>query len=353
MSGSYPMLRPGVTYFIEHSPNQSLVHVGTEESSTTLNGHTAIMLIPKCDGNLDLDEITEQLQITQSELLMMLQPLVVSGLLVLLQRPFLKNNHENLSARNSIARAQAELNLIIWRGRNDPQTALFKRSEKKILITDSSNLSLAIYSLLLASGFTNVKIEIESDKRVEANQINGQPFSTRDIGAPLKSALREKQREIALNLDIYRPETSDFLQEGAVPDLVLSSQNLKLDRTQRLMAEGIAHLQISNFVAGKIEVGPLVIPGKTPCLNCIELWKSSENDLNKISLMAKLDYALPTPVATTSFISGLVVGLMDNFFAENQSFLIGSSLLLDLNRPLNYLERFWQPHPRCGCLELL
>jgi hypothetical protein len=62
---------------------------------------------------------------------------------------------------------------------------------------------------------------------------------------------------------------------------------------------------------------------------------------------------LELPAASVTYLAGLIVTLVDNYFALEKSYLIGSSIVVNLLRPLEFTERFWQPHPRCGCLELL
>lgn len=356
MAQIFPTLKPGVTYFVEEISERPVIHIGTEESSLTLYGRNSILVAERCDGSISLKDISIQLNILESELILILQPLIQRGFLSLSSCPALAQSVEDFSQGNSIARSKSELNLISWRGTNNPQIELFRRTLKKIFISGSGNLSSAIYSLLLASGFTKTKTDLNLNRKVQSEQVNGLPFSVSDIGATFKSAFLQKEREIALNLEVFRPElesvTGSDRPQDKFSDLVISTQNLPPEKIQELMVDGVPHLQISNLVKGKIEIGPLVIPGKTPCLNCLEIWKMNQT-IEKIRLLARLSQPLELSVAATSFVAGLVVGLVDNFLAQSQSFLIGSSLLLDLNRPLNYLERFWQPHPRCGCLELL
>ena len=136
--------------------------------------------------------------------------------------------------------------------------------------------------------------------------------------------------------------------------LILNTSQFPLEDYADLIVDGVAHIQIGNLDAGKIEVGPIVIPGKTPCYNCILLWRSEEmKDLANLFLSNLLSKPLELPAASVTYLAGLVVMLIDNFFAMEKSFLIGSSIVINLLKPLEFTERFWQPHPRCGCLELL
>ena len=55
------------------------------------------------------------------------------------------------------------------------------------------------------------------------------------------------------------------------PDLILALEKVPADYQQRWMCESTPHLFVGPYLNGEIAVGPLVIPGKTPCLNYIDL----------------------------------------------------------------------------------
>ena len=266
----------------------------------------------------------------------------------------LKANSEDINNLN--ARALGELNLVSWRGDKDPMFSLVRRSNCKIEIIGSSKIAFNLFSILVSSGYIKTKINYQPREYVGANLVGETLFSEGDLGQKLKAAIRRKRREIGLNLAplIAKGEqgTSELFEEE--PAILIFTQNLLPDQIQDLMYSGIAHLQISNFQRGYVEIGPLIIPGQTPCLNCVNNWRSEAREsFEKINILNRVADPLDISAAATAFLAGLIVSLVDNYFASGSSFLIGSSVVIDLAHPLNYIERFWQPNPSCGCLELL
>ena len=139
---------------------------------------------------------------------------------------------------------------------------------------------------------------------------------------------RSKQivRESALNLSVLdqslaKNETSERW------DLIINTSEILPDQLAHYMELGVSHLQIGNLTEAKIEIGPIVIPGQTPCFNCINLWNSEKMaKFSKLFVATKVMAPLEIGSAGVAFISGLVATLVDNFFALNKSFLIGSSV---------------------------
>ena len=183
-----------------------------------------------------------------------------------------------------------------------------------------------------------------------------------DIGQPFKATLNRITREYSLNLTALGAPAAKEINNlnnlnndgSRTSPLIISTSDFLPDHLLELSLDGKVHLQIGNLSAGKVEVGPIVIPGQTPCYNCIALWKSEKNEsLGKLLVAHKVATPLELPAASVTYLAGLIVSLVDSYLALNKSFLIGSSLVINLLKPLEYLERFWQPNPRCGCLELL
>ena len=158
---------------------------------------------------------------------------------------------------------------------------------------------------------------------------------------------------------------------------------------QLWLSEAIAHLPISNLIENTIVLGPIVIPGKTPCLNCLSLWRSEQfPHHNSFEMLAALDNGegkgLELPSAQVALLTGLIAthiiqfctsenGTSENGTSENSTSqnhaakLIGATLAINLFDPIDLGSlanqssladrgigyRYWQPHPACGCQRLI
>ncbi|MEN9735542.1 MAG: hypothetical protein RL129_252 [Actinomycetota bacterium] len=352
MNGTYPTLRPGVTYVIEHRKDRSTISVGLATRAIELSGHAAILLIQKFNGQNELAQILQEAAITPNQALEIITPLLVHRLIYLAPTPTKPvDPNTNLTTLVTTARTIPELNLLGWRDSTAPMQEIISRAEKKILIIGENRLGFAIFELLHSIGYLNTKLE-NTKTEISPELIGGTPFRISDLAAPSALATKQIVREYGLNLRILDQSFREN-QKGERWDLIINTSEILPDQLAHYLEQGICHLQIGNLSEGKIEVGPIVIPGQTPCINCINLWKSEKMaKFSKLFVATKVMAPLEIPAAGVAFISGLVTTLTDNFFALNKSFLIGSSVLLNLLKPLDYVERFWQPNPRCGCLEL-
>jgi hypothetical protein len=356
MSALFPTFRPGITTLVEHSTNSSQIHVGSTTRYVSFSGHTAILFISKLTGLLNLDETLTETDASRSEALQIIQKLIEHNFIYLSSTPsgFDRGRCEDFSLQILSKKSKPELNLLGWRKTNNPISNLVKRQNQKIELWGSNRLAFALFQILQSSGFTNTKMKNFLVGELGPELIGGTPFRNSEIGMPLNQVQREFANEFGfqpgrLNA-VGRQETK---LENEHCSIIISTSQFDITHLPELIESGIPHLQIGNFSEGKVEIGPLVIPGKTPCYNCIEIWR---NDLGKRSNKFKVAQRLAKPLelsaSAVSYLAGLVTGLVDSYLVMDKSFLIGSSVVINLLKPLEYLERIWQPNPRCGCIEM-
>ena len=351
---SYPALRPGVNYLIKHEEHQSYALVGTANFGIKIVGHNSILFLQKAKGQLELNEIMKDIGLTSNQLLEVIEPLIRNNLLILSTTPTYLNptGEDDVSRNVSANRITPELNTLAWRKTPSPVLDLISRREKEILILGENRLAFALFELFQSIGYLNCKVIEKTKGEVHSQLVGATPIRMSEIGVRLSEMRERIIREYALNFAALRVKNQGL--KLSPEKLVINTSQFQLEDYADLIVDGAAHIQIGNLNAGKIEVGPIVIPGKTPCYNCILLWRSEEmNDLANLFLSNLLLKPLELPAASVTYLAGLVVLLIDNFFAMEKSFLIGSSIVINLLKPLEFTERFWQPHPRCGCLELL
>ena len=101
---------------------------------------------------------------------------------------------------------------------------------------------------------------------------------------------------------------------------------------------------------GSVVVGPLVRPGHTPCLNCLDLWRT-ERDPDWPAVAAQLqtlpDVADPvlatTALSAAAFAAHEVLAHLDGGVPST----IGATV--EITEPGQHTRRQWSQHPSCGC----
>ena len=357
---AYPVLKPGVNFIVEHNAESSSALVGTTNFGVRLSGHSAILFLQKLDGVRELNEIINEIGISNNQALEFLTPLVANNLLNLTSAPAIKGPEAwpDFAQQVAIERLLPELNTISWRKTSAPNQELLARADKEIFILGDNRLAFALFELFQTSGYLNSRMVTNLKGPIPASLIGATPFRMSDIGRPLIEGQDQVKREFGLNIGVIASKELALKTPTKSPlnpsRIYIRTTSFPIEDLPELILDGESHLQISNLTAGKIEIGPIVIPGQTPCYNCIALWKAERSkNFASLNITNELAAPLELPVAAVTLISGLIVSLIDNYFALEKSFLIGSSIVVNLLKPLEYTERFWQPHPRCGCLELL
>jgi bacteriocin biosynthesis cyclodehydratase domain-containing protein len=138
---------------------------------------------------------------------------------------------------------------------------------------------------------------------------------------------------------------------GRRPDLVILADTYGRDLPGSLRREGIAHLAVSAGEAIGV-VGPLVRPGGSACLRCLDLTRA-ERDPAWPLILAQLtgpssgvpacDAVLAAAVAAQAAAQALV-------FIDRGAAATVTNGTLELVLPdWQWKRRTWQPHPRCGC----
>jgi len=94
-----------------------------------------------------------------------------------------------------------------------------------------------------------------------------------------------------------------------------------------------------------VTVGPLVLPGETACLRCVEQWRAVEDPARTVLATQLWGRPAAAETATTALAAGLAVrGMLRTSPA-------GASLRIDALTGAT-TSTAWSPHPACGCREL-
>ena len=395
MTTIFPALRPGVSFFKIAGQNRSDIYVGFNNRGIELKFQIAEQLLRLFDGRRSLKNITSIIEAeqdqnsnssdaTQSSIAQILHVLSDERLIEFRTSPLPsqlpKKDLLPVNIINSRNRMRAEENLYSWHPQVDnglsAEALIDKRRNFSIMIYGRNRLALSLFAVLQASGFTQIKLtdrtnsaSNQSVAQIEPADVCGLAIRGSDVG--LRKAL--VLADLARNSQLFPAENLVF---PAVPDFIITTETIPQEAMQIWLSQNIAHLPISNLIENKIIIGPIVIPGKTPCLNCLNLWRADQfPHQNSFEILAALDSGdgkdLELPSAQVALLTGLITTQViqycssldseGNLVFKNSIKLAGATLAINLFDPLDSISssdetfgyRYWQPHLSCGCQRLI
>jgi bacteriocin biosynthesis cyclodehydratase domain-containing protein len=122
----------------------------------------------------------------------------------------------------------------------------------------------------------------------------------------------------------------------------------------RLLRDGRPHLVVGVRGVDGV-VGPLVLPGTTCCLRCVDLCRAA-GDPGWAGLREQLAapapvsgaIAVPASAVTTTALAALAAADVLALLEGRRPATLGATVTLSLHRPLPTV-RSWPAHPACGC----
>jgi len=226
-------------------------------------------------------------------------------------------------------------------------------------ISGNNRVATLLYSLLLASGLSPVRFTPTSRGRyplIGDIDMALSTFRQSDTGTAFMSHCEMMRRELAL-FPLDREE--NYLDEASTPDLRIHCGDINPETLSLWMSSGEKFLIIPTPRADSALIGPLVIPGASPCLRCYEL--SSREQRGVVDhLEFTPDVAKEYPQIAAHFIAALAASFIVKFCdattvailqdrAADFSALLGIAIAVDYQL-LAYPQVVAIPrHPHCGC----
>ncbi len=401
MDSKFPALRPGVNFFKIAGQSCSDIYVGFSNRGIELKFEIAEQLLRLLDGSRSLANITSIIETDQdqatksskvcenliSQILQILQILGEERLIEFRTSPLPnqlpKKELPAANLVNSLNRMRAEENLYSWHPQADTgisaETLIGKRRNFSIMIYGRNRLALSLFAVLQASGFTQVKLTDRTNSagndsiaQIEPSDVCGLAIRGSDVGLRKPLVLAD----LARNSQLFPTGDLALPAFPVIPDLIISTQSVPQETMQNWLSENIVHLPISNLIENKIVIGPIVIPGKTPCLNCLNLWRAERfPHHNSFEILVALDCGegkgLELPSAQVALLTGLITTQVIQYcysldseetqVSKNLIKLVGATLAINLFDPLGSISsddetfgyRYWQPHISCGCQRLI
>jgi hypothetical protein len=220
--------------------------------------------------------------------------------------------------------------------------SLARRTGTRVRVYGTGKVGAAIATLLASAGIGHVACQ-DADVAVPADLLPS-GLTEPDLGEPRSAgaarAIRRTAPEVRTSDNIKRPDVA-VLTGPHGPELAA-----------RLVADGVPHLTATAGEAIGV-VGPLVVPGRTACLHCLDLTRT-ERDPAWPLIMAQLigrqpvtpacDCVLATSVAAQA--SAQILAFVDR---GGRADAVTNGTLEQVLPDWQWRRRSWRPHPACDC----
>ena len=145
---------------------------------------------------------------------------------------------------------------------------------RRVVVHGGGRVAVAVACLLAAAGVGRVLVEAEG---TVVREDTGTGLLAGDVGRPARMAVEEA---VARTAGRPSPDRRPAARRGAAAraDLVVLADAARPDpvTAHRLVLDGRRHLPVA-VTDGAGSVGPLVVPGRTPCLRCEDLVRAEED----------------------------------------------------------------------------
>ena len=285
----------------------------------------------------------------------------------------------DLAAQQLRNRCEPELLQCEWSevagvlGKDEGADILAARANVRVQISGRNRIATLLHSLLLASGVSLVELKDRFDKAsIGDTDIGTSTITAKEYSENFYGHLQSHRRSISLfplertasyskrikELRELNDEKSDLTKQAA---LIIHSGPVDIEDLVDWLTAGQAHFVIQSPIADEITMGPLVLPGISPCLRCADLNQMDRvgySSTDRISLTDIPEIAM----VGAHFIASLAASQILNFIdstrvtsSTSYQLTLGQSSPIARTTTVN-LQKMHQPliysiaqHPLCGC----
>jgi hypothetical protein len=355
-----PRLKRGAIVLpLNDSPIEgSRIFVGCNGSGVECEAIGIRLIVGSFDGKKSAQEIAESLSIDSYIVCEVIQQLLRAGLIdheitqIIAPGRF---KEQDQSADAGYIQLQSkitpELSATTWiAGVNDGGVeVLTNRRLALIEISGENRIATQLYGILLASGVTQTKMA--SAARRDRARIGNQDMcagllASNDVGSNFQHTLEEKSRELALfpNKD---KSASDDIPEMFLKIFIGNGHETLIAQS---MSEDEIHLIVAAPDGPSIEVGPLVIPGKSACSRCVTLARGDQHPRSReIDIYRSTHTELEIPVTIAHFVAAQIASEILRFIDTKKSVLISTRVRTNYLDVCNPQHIRFARHPLCGC----
>jgi bacteriocin biosynthesis cyclodehydratase domain-containing protein len=221
-------------------------------------------------------------------------------------------------------------------------TAMHRRLDANVLVTGASRLAVPIACILASSGVGHVDPSLVGITRLTDAAPGG--LLPGDAHRPRVTAAAEALRRVAPEVELaplHRSQASFAVLVGFTAPAGLTALSYG---TRRL-----PHLAVS-VRDGTVVVGPLVRPGTSPCLNCLDLHRTDRDpDWGVIAAQLHTSPDLPEAVTAATVLAGAAFAAEEVLTQIDGGRPVTLGATVEISAPGRTTRRQWTQHPGCGC----
>ena len=362
-----PALKHGVNFYL--TPDRSQLFVGTRFRSIPFpadwDGLNPVRILELFDGKRTLSDICQLSKIAPEQIKKLLTELQRHDLVDLFRTPisYVERYNpevgeiepmidtenfqsqfltEDYAIQTFLSRMEMEFNAATFNsGDVDAgRSAVINRRRFSILIFGKGKIVNNLLGILSASGFSQIRVINRLRVRnpylkITEHDLSGGFVNRNHIGQSRRQVLEELKTTSSLY-----PDQSN---SGKSPDLVISIGKPAPDALQRWSSENTRYLLVDIASSGEVRVGPLVIPGKTPCYRCTQL--SSNHSEDETAVNKDLDVGVTMSYA----IAASIAADISQIAAHRKSVFLATSITYSMRNFHKPEVHHWMQHPGCGC----
>jgi hypothetical protein len=255
-------------------------------------------------------------------------------------------------------------------GHDEGADILAARATVRVLISGRNRIATLLHSLLLASGVSLVEF-IDRFDRAAINDcdIGTSTITAKEYAENFYGYLQSQRRAVSLfPLDRHPVKQRDKNHSADMRStLIIHSGPLDIEDLIGWLTARQPHFVIQSAIADEITMGPLVIPGNTPCLRCADLNQIDRvgySSSDRISLTDTPEIAMVGAHFIASLAAAQILHFIDSArkgqsapqisagsaaSADSAASPIARSTTVNLQNLLAAKTHSITVHPLCGC----
>jgi len=254
---------------------------------------------------------------------------------------------------------------LAYGGTTDPAALIARRARAHVVVDGLGRVGAAVAATLAGAGVG--RVEGVDPAPVGAPDVLAAGHGSEDVGTSrvrslgrvLERVLGRAREPARLEQSNAQPQGSEHGRFSSEPDLVVLVRDdaVELPAADDLVHRGVDHLAVI-VGAERVVVGPLVVPGRGPCLRCLHLHRC-DRDPAWPQLAAQLAVGAPGPGSTIRGETGSATAAAGLVTLQALTHLDGVKRPVTAGRTLEVVlpdglveRRRWTAHPRCGCTRL-
>ena len=217
------------------------------------------------------------------------------------------------------------------------------RQDFSINIHGDFHIGIELLASLQRSGFARATLVLEREIGIDAADLISNQITHSDIGSTRKKVIEKVIRESRVLGPLPEYEIPEF-------ELNIAIGKVKNSDLQSWVSENKAHLIIRLGLGPNLIIGPLVLPGKTPCYNCVVTTEEESSLIwQGLHFADQIEKKSEMTSASITWLSSFLALAVAQFADSKMSSLLGGAVIVDPNNPFELQTLKYPRHPNCGC----